>query len=272
MRTEYEVLDVFTEQRFAGNPLAVVPDAGGLDASTMQRIAREFNLSETAFVLPTGLPGRFALRIFTPAVELPFAGHPTIGAAIALAMRTPGMSELVFHEGVGDVPVTIEQGRATLTSPKSPVAVATADRRAVARTLGVDESLLREVSGWSAGVPFTCVALGKVADLAALAFNLSAWKEDLAATQAPSLYVYAPQGEGVGGLRARMFAPSMGVSEDPATGAAAAALAGRLGRGSYLIEQGVEMGRPSRIFLEVTDHGVRIGGHAVRVAAGRIDL
>lgn len=272
MPIDYEVMDVFTERRFAGNPLAVVPDASGLDAAAMQTIAREFNLSETAFVVPTGSPGRFGLRIFTPAVELPFAGHPTIGTALALAMRDPGLSELVLHEGVGDVPVRIHEGRATLTSPKSPAPVATADRGAVARSLGVDESLLHGISGWSAGVPFTCVELGEVAQLAAVALDLAAWRELLAATQAPSLYVYAPDGEDGRRLRARMFAPSMGVDEDPATGAAAAALAGRLGPGSYLIEQGVEMGRPSRIFLDVTEREVRIGGHAVRVAQGRLDL
>lgn len=288
---DYVLCDVFTDQPFAGNPLAVLPDARGLDDGAMQCIAAEFNLSETAFVLP-GEPPR--VRIFTPRGELPFAGHPTIGTAAVLAARgelagkdRPGRATL--DEAAGRVPLELEydaRGAPALIRLEAPATPRAGpplgEAAAIASALGLEvEDLHPEwPSGtWSCGVPFACVALAGAAALGRVRVDPAA-AAALPPEWSDKLYVIAP-GADARALRARMFAPALGIAEDPATGAAASALAGLLagvtgpGRHQWCIDQGVEMGRPSRLELDYEATGaavtrVRLGGRAVIVGDGRI--
>jgi trans-2,3-dihydro-3-hydroxyanthranilate isomerase len=280
----YVIADVFTSAAFGGNQLAVFPDAAGLDTRQMQTIAREMNLAETSFVTPGGEPGSFVVRIFTPLSELPFAGHPTVGTAVVLAHlgRTEGRSEIVLEEGVGPVRVVLREGGATFfmegaaeTRPHSVVPVAFSD------VLGLSRSQLAG-DPWQAGyaTPFLIVPVKDRAAVAASVLNGERWH---ALTQGMwahrAVYIYAAthhDGE-TSHIHARMFAPKLGVTEDPATGAAAAALAGSLDTDAtrLVIDQGIEMGRPSRIEANITRvdgvvTGISISGNAVVVAEGRL--
>jgi trans-2,3-dihydro-3-hydroxyanthranilate isomerase len=297
MRAKFYTLDVFTDRIFGGNPLAVFPDAEGIAPETMQRIAHELNLSETVFV--TGAEGAaFDVRIFTPLGELPFAGHPTVGTAILLAMlgRVPAgerVARLVLRETVGPVPVEVrlEEGRPTFAmfaAPRIPEAGPPHPAPAtLAEVLSLDESDLGgslPTANYTAGVPFLFVSVRSRDALARARVDLGAWERHLADAWAPHLYVSTDDtGEDGVALRARMFAPAMGITEDPATGGAATALAGLLaardaeGNGTWCwkVLQGVEMGRPSRIMIEadVLDGRVaqvRVGGGAVLVSEGEM--
>jgi trans-2,3-dihydro-3-hydroxyanthranilate isomerase len=295
-RRRFRILDVFTDVAYGGNPLAILPEAEGLTDTQMQRIAREFNLSETAFVRPPRNRGEtHRLRIFTPARELPFAGHPTIGTALALADEGWTKDEFVFGEGIGPVRVTLRQQKQRRAAwlwaaklpergPNPPPVEALAALVSLRAT-----DLLGGGWGpaaWSAGVPFLVIPLRDAATLARAELDLQRWREILRDWWASQVYLVAPL-EGPQGTRyrARMFAPAMGVLEDPATGVAAAAFPGwlvpRLGaRDGILtctIEQGVEMGRPSTLMVEVEVNGgmitvVRVGGTAVPVAEGTIRI
>lgn len=301
MELRYHTLDVFTDRVFGGNPLAVFPDGRGVSAERMQRIAREFNLSETVFVLPPDDPAHTRrVRIFNPSAELPFAGHPTVGTAFLLAAlgEVPlagSGTRIVFEEGVGPVPVRVEarDGRpvyAELTAARLPEHGPPPPPRAeVAAVLGLAE---RDVldgewapAGVSCGVPFLFVAVRGEA-LARARVDPARWEARLAGWWAPHLYVisYDPELSGPE-VRARMFAPAMGIPEDPATGAAASALAGYLaertgaaeGTVRWTVRQGVEMGRPSLLRVEADVRGgaveaVRVGGAAVRVSEGVMRL
>ncbi len=289
---EFHSLDVFTETRFGGNPLAVVLAADGLNTRQMQTIAREFNLSETVFVLKATLPGAdFKVRIFTPQVEMPFAGHPTVGTACLLAelgLAPQGDDvRFVLEENVGPVPVRVrrEAGRAPygeLTTAVLPERGPAPPSKAVLATmLGLEATDIGDAAFVSCGYPYLLVPLRSPELLAGISFDLPTWQEHLAQAWAHHLYVYAQGYEGE--LKARMFAPGSGVFEDPATGSAAVALAGRLaldsdvvdGRIEAVIHQGLEMGRPSVLHIEADRAAgavtaVRVGGHAVRVLSGSL--
>jgi trans-2,3-dihydro-3-hydroxyanthranilate isomerase len=290
--------DVFTDQRFAGNPLAVFPDARGLTAEQMGMIAREFNLSETTFVLPPERPEHTRrVRIFTPGKELPFAGHPTIGTAIALAAGghiqcTDGETRIVFEEGVGPVPVTIRSTAgihsfAQLSVARLPEVVGrppSAAALAEILSLGLSDILQGPdaIQVVSAGVPYLYVPLVDRQAVARARPRLDLWPTTLAAAGTQEIYIFShdpvdPKAD----IHARMFAPSLGVPEDPATGSAVAALGGYLasrdarqsGTLFWHIEQGVFMRRPSHLFLEVDKQdgrttAVRVGGSAVMVSEG----
>jgi trans-2,3-dihydro-3-hydroxyanthranilate isomerase len=294
MNFEYCTLDVFTDRRFGGNPLAVVLDARGIDDATMQSVAREFNYSETTFVLPPADPAHAArVRIFTPGGELPFAGHPTVGTAFALASLGrigPSVRDIVFEEGVGPVPVSIDRDPdgsihcCTLTTAQSPELVEAIENLAgAAAMLGLDaNAVLSRPEIWSCGVPFLVVPLVSVDALSAARLNLEQWHALLGDRSTQKVYPVARSGDA--SWRARMFAPGLGVAEDPATGSAAAALAGWLaGRAgndnpqTWEIQQGHEMGRPSAIALSYDQAGgtarrVRVGGGAVMVTRGTLSL
>lgn len=284
--------DVFTDRRFGGNPLAVLPDARGLDDGLMQVIAREFNLSETVFVLPPDDARHAArLRIFTPAAELPFAGHPTVGAAFVLATTGtigPDEREIVFEENVGPVPVEIERAggavvRCTLTAARSPEhgpPPPATDRLAAMLSLPVAE-LAGPAECWSCGTPFLVIPLASVAALERCRLDAALCRSllDGYATQ----HVYPVARAGATTWRVRMFAPALGVGEDPATGSAAAAFAGWLARHdattatSFELQQGAEIGRPSLLRLQFDRTAgapvrVRVGGAAVMVSTGSIDI
>lgn len=285
-RYEFLTCDVFTDHAYSGNPLAVLPDARGLDDAEMQAIAAEFNLSETAFVIPRDPP---ALRIFTPASELPFAGHPTIGTAHVLHEAGLLAADAAFEERVGRINLEVEPAAAG-GSPRIWLTTATLPERgptlpdpaALAHVLGLgaeDLHLSWPAEAWSCGVPFACIALRDRTALSRVVLDRTAWQDTLARQWAEKIYVFTP-GTGYGELHARMFAPSIGIDEDPAPGAAASALAGYLARHAsrprddhWTIHQGVELGRPSRLELALKqDNGalakVRLGGRAVTVSSG----
>jgi trans-2,3-dihydro-3-hydroxyanthranilate isomerase len=295
MQRRFATLDVFTERRFVGNPLAVVLDAEGLDTAAMQSIAREFNHPETVFVLPPqDKANRARLRIFTPARELPFAGHPTVGTAVLLAIREgagPG-SELILEENVGPVRCLIEAsghdgGRIRFALPQLPTEAAPVpDDAALAAALSLEPRDIgferHRPSRWSAGNPFVFVPLGGLAVIARARPNPARFDTVLAGV---GTYLYCRETVVPGhDFHARMFAPHLGVLEDPATGSAAAAFAGVLAREAGLsdgdhalsIEQGYEMGRASLIRLSMTIRDSKltaasIGGDAVVVTQGTIE-
>ncbi len=289
----YYTCDVFTNRAFGGNPLAVLTDARQLDDGTMQDIAREFNFSETAFVFPPSDPPHTArLRIFTPGGELPFAGHPTIGAAFVLSSigAIPSASQVVFEEGIGPIHVHIDRSGGqvvlcTLTAAQAPRKVATINQRVrLAAMLGLhagDIDARAEV--WSCGVPFTVVPLATVEALQRARLDRDRWSRLLGGHEGRKVYPIARLDDAT--WRVRMFAPSLGVPEDPATGAAAAALAGWLaaqrpegsGTRRWRILQGEDIGRPSEIMLEadVKDgvaNTVRVGGRCVMMTEGTLRL
>ncbi|WP_245793188.1 PhzF family phenazine biosynthesis protein [Hydrocarboniphaga daqingensis] len=296
----YAVLDVFTDRALCGNPLAVVEGADALDSPRMQAIAREFNLSETVFVLAPERGGDVRLRIFTPTQELPFAGHPTIGAACWLEqtgrLRSARGRATRIEEAVGIVPVRVfveSNGLpyAQLTTavlPRFAPAIGSASRVAALLGLTVDDinaggDVLRSAD---CGVPYNLVELTSLDALARahLGRTPDASGEDAGAPQ--SFYLYHPlpaAADGTALLRARMLSFDLGVAEDPATGSAAAALCGHLadrlaersGTFRWRIIQGVEMGRPSTLDIEADKldgriTAIRVGGYAVIVARGQL--
>ncbi|MCJ2113342.1 PhzF family phenazine biosynthesis protein [Methylobacterium sp. E-025] len=290
MPRRFVTLDVFTTQALAGNPLAVVLEADGLDDGAMQAIAREFNLSETVFVMPPDEPRhRARLRIFTPTRELPFAGHPTIGTAILLALREArpeGADAVAFglEEAVGTIPCVVETGdgggRARFRLPILPDYLGeAADAAALAAAFGLAPDDIgfgrHRPSRHGVGPSFTFVPV-------ASPDRLDAARPGTLAGTSDGFLLYAPDTAEIGlAFQARMFAPALGVAEDPATGSAAAAFAGvlmqfePLGDGTHdvAITQGVAMGRPSAIALQVVVQAgglrsVEIGGAAVIVSEG----
>lgn len=301
MRYRFVTADVFTDRIFGGNPLAVLPDARGLDVGRMQAIAREFNLSETVFVLPAdGAAHHRRLRIFTPAREVPFAGHPTVGSALVLAMlgelalegETTG---IVFEEPAGPVPVTIrtDAGRpvfARLEAPQAPELRPAPEPAAVAAMLGLEPADLHATGGLpecaSCGLPFVLVELADAAALGRARLDRGLWATLLGDAWAREVCLFTRDRAGLEvDFRMRMFAPAAGIEEDPATGSAAAALGGWLGVRAtpaagvhrYVVAQGIEMGRPSRLEIEVEKRAgavaaVRVGGGAVLVSEGTLEV
>ncbi|MBB3409653.1 trans-2,3-dihydro-3-hydroxyanthranilate isomerase [Rhizobium sp. BK316] len=303
MALSYSVYDVFTDTKLAGNPLAVIFDGEGLGDATMQAIASEMNLSETVFVQQADNPAYTArIRIFTPGRELPFAGHPTVGTAIALAEKAHGAGSLdlvsVLEENVGPVrcAVRLREGEASFAEfdlpRKSQQIQLSLDKAGIADALSLKTTEIgfenHVPSIWSAGVPFLMVPVHDVGAARRMEFDPQLWEKTVPFVDGAlaSAYIYCRGGVNhVAKFHARMFASGMGISEDPATGSAAAALSGainhfdRLTDGHYpvLIEQGVEMGRPSFIHLHMDIEGgtisnARIGGQAVRIATGTLDL
>ena len=301
MKLPYRRLDVFTERPLAGNPLAVVLDADGLDAAQMQAIAREFNLSETVFVLKARDPFNTArLRIFAPAVELPFAGHPTIGAAALIAferardMLGQAPIRLVLEEEIGPVVCEVARARGALRAqfivPRRPEIVEeTLDVARLAAALGLTAEDIgfdghRPVIA-SAGLPFAFIPLASRAALNRAMPAFGAMAAALA-MERPAASFYTRETENPANhVQARVFVPGLGAHEDPATGSAAAAFAAVAlrfehpddGEHTIQIEQGVAMGRPSLITLSLhVEQGAltqaAIGGASVIVGEGFLSL
>jgi trans-2,3-dihydro-3-hydroxyanthranilate isomerase len=293
----YYVLDVFTDEALAGNALAVVMEAEDLSSDRMQAIAREFSLSETVFLLPPGSDDNLArLRIFTPGRELPFAGHPTIGTAVLLAHLEGGGlgtdSHFVLEEEVGAVPCSVRLGtpsRATFALPALPVEAGLPPSDAeLAEILGLTTSEIgygsHRPSRWGAPNPFTFVPVSGIDAVRRCRIDSAKANEVLGALGSVQIYVYSRETVDAGAtVHCRMFAPGLGIPEDPATGSAAASFAGAWnafeelpdGEHSVLIEQGFEMGRPSRIELGITTAQGRIvsgtiSGAALVVAEGTL--
>ncbi|MCZ7657969.1 MAG: PhzF family phenazine biosynthesis protein [Xanthobacteraceae bacterium] len=295
MKRRFVTLDVFTDRRFVGNPLAVVLEAEGLDTATMQTIAREFNHPETVFVLPAAdAAHRAKLRIFTPAAELPFAGHPTVGTAVLIGRLDGGTPrDFVLEEGIGPVHCAVEQvtaegGRARFDLPRLPAPAEGAPCAVdAAAALGLEPGDIGfdgfAPASWSAGMGFPMIPVAGLAAIARCRPDPARFEQVFGVGGPGKAYAFCRETAEPGrDFHARMFAPGMGIPEDPATGAAAAAfagmIAGRLGDGAHRvrIEQGYEMGRPSLIELALTIRDGRlaaaaIGGGAVVATEGTIE-
>ena len=297
MKRRYVTVDVFTETRFGGNPLAVVLDAEDLDGAAMQAIAREFNYSETTFVLPPSDPAHTAhVRIFTPNEELPFAGHPNVGTAYALARigrvfdrEVP--PHLIFEEAAGLVPVRIlhrggEISGAELTVPQGLTRGSPVSPEAIAACLGLseDDVAIDRHAPMVAGVgtSFVIAELRKLEALSRIRPDAAAFAIYLPVDGTSKLLAYVRSGRGV--INDRMLFAVPDVREDPATGSANAALAGLLADNApeqdqtykWKIRQGVEMGRPSVLLVEADKAAgqvtaIRVGGSCVPVMEGLID-
>jgi trans-2,3-dihydro-3-hydroxyanthranilate isomerase len=287
-------LDVFTDRPFAGNPLAVVLDSNGLETTAMQAIAREFNLSETVFVSPPGQPSaRARLRIFTPARELPFAGHPTVGTAVALGrIDGSGERDFVLEETIGPIACRVrstgpDSGWASFDILRLPEKEADGPAlAAMAESLGLSPADigLERTERWTAGNPFTFVPLRGIDAMRRCTVDLSRFDRVFDGGGGAAAFLFCQETSDAGNaFHARMFAPGFGVLEDPATGSAVAAFAGYLAaHGGYpdgehvvRIEQGYEMGRPSLIELTIRIAGGKlaaasIAGDAVVVMEGTI--
>ena len=297
---KYVITDVFTSERFGGNQLAVIPDARGLDPALFQKIAREFNFSETTFVLPPAEKKHTRkVRIFTPGGELQFAGHPTVGTAFVLATLGKiklgrGATRIVLEEGVGPVPVTVrakkgaEVGYAQLSVAQLPQkGPPPPSREDLARCLGLSVDELHPelpAEGLTCGTAFLFVPVRDRKALAKARPVLDVWESVLGRYWTSKVFFFCDQPEMKDShYRARMFAPAVGVPEDPATGSACAAFGGyvaprdarRDGTLRWRVEQGFEMGRPSLLELEVDKKAgaltaVRVGGNAVLVSRGEL--
>jgi trans-2,3-dihydro-3-hydroxyanthranilate isomerase len=294
----YAIYDVFTDQALAGNPLAVVLDGEGLSAARMQAIAREFNLSETTFVAPPSNPRHSAaVRIFTPDHEMPFAGHPTVGTAVALAERSQAGGQIVvLEETIGPVRcvVSIADGayRAEFDLPKLPEKLPLAiEQDLIGAALGLGPLDIgfenHRVGLWSAGVRYVTVPVAGLDAIGRVRLDKAGWLDIVPPDEhgnpvCPYIYCRETLDRDCA-FHARMIVPGQSVWEDPATGSAAAAFAGAVayhdrpvdGPLEFRIEQGIEMGRPSQIRLALDIEGgtivaARIGGHAVKVAEGTL--
>lgn len=299
MRYRYYTCDVFTDTRFGGNQLAVLPEAEGLTGPQMQQIAREFNYSESTFVLPPEKGHDRRVRIFTPPSEVPFAGHPNIGTAFVLA--TTGAfgpldepRTIVFEEDAGLVPVAIARGadgrvRCELTAPQRLSLGGAVPAASVAAAAGLEPGDIvtsaHEPLVASVGLPFIVAELTDRAALERARLDVAGAERLLAdGAEVPDLLVYVRSGDDFD-IRARMFSPLDGIPEDPATGSANCALAALLAHldeapdGDYRwrIAQGVEMGRPSVLEARAEKRGGEvagawIGGESVLVAEGSIEV
>ena len=303
MRAQYITCDVFTDHTFGGNQLAVFPDASDIPPELYPHIAREFNYSETTFVLPPTDPKNTRrVKIFTPGGELQFAGHPTVGTAHVLAATgavklNGGATNIVLEEGVGPVPVSIrgEAGRPTFAQlsvaqlpqvgPPPPDAKTLAAMLSLTpRDLPDDDALTPQAV--SCGTPFLFVPLRDRGAVARAKIRIDIYEQVLRGYLTDKVFLFAldPEHE-EHDVRARMFAPSIGVQEDPATGSAAVGMGGYLamrdpradGTLRWVVEQGFEMGRPSILEVEVDKRrgeitAVRVGGETVLVCKGEIEL
>jgi trans-2,3-dihydro-3-hydroxyanthranilate isomerase len=295
MKYTFHIVDVFSSTPFGGNQLAVLPDASSISTEGMQKIAREFNFGETTFVLPTKDPANTCrVRIFTPRAELDFAGAPSVGTACALVMkqhvRLSDPVQLILEENVGPVTVDVAQlnggfhGTLTLTG-KIEAPTGAPSPTELAAVLSVEPADVNQVFFAGVGVPICFAQLNsnEVVDWAAI--NRAAWAATLARAWSPHIFFFAGELRDGGMLYARMWAPALGVEEDPATGSAGAALVGAMaskhdfGGTAYRlsIQQGVLMGRRSEIEAEARKSGgvvtsVSVGGATAYIASGEIEV
>jgi len=292
----YHLVDVFTDRAFGGNPLAVFTDGRGIPDALMQSIAKELNLSETTFVLPPDdAKHDFRVRIFTPKSELPMAGHPTVGTAFVLTRE--GMlkkTEAVFEEGVGPVPVSIELGTDSpgfieMRQPLPKFGPRFEDANAVAEMLSLGRSAIRDLplEVVSCGNPFFFVPIDTLASIRRIRFRSDLAERIVKETGATGVFVFTQEVE-MGGshVHGRLFAPGEGILEDPATGSAAGPLGCYLSRYGLtansgetrsVLEQGIEMGRPSFLNIRIQHTGdditaVHVGGSCCYMGSGQLEL
>jgi trans-2,3-dihydro-3-hydroxyanthranilate isomerase len=298
MKYKFYVIDVFTDNKFEGNQLAVFPNAEGLNEIKMQKIAREFNYSETVFITCTKEKNVWNVRIFTPTSEVDFAGHPNIGAAMLLArigeISDEKRIDITFKEKVGDILLRIYfddsiPQNAELSTAKLPEKGESPSVEEIAKIISLDVSDIvptQNPLSFSCGLPFLFVPITSQKKLEQATLNQEEWKNSLSQSWAPQIYLFTEETKlPTSNFHARMFAPALGISEDPATGSAAAALAGYIaeymekndGTFKYVIEQGFEIHRPSIIEMSFTQknhkiESVKIKGNAVIFSEGEIIL
>jgi trans-2,3-dihydro-3-hydroxyanthranilate isomerase len=292
----YHLVDVFTDRAFGGNPLAVFTDGRGIPDTLMQSIAKELNLSETTFVLPPDEAKHdFRVRIFTPKNELPMAGHPTVGTAFVLARE--GMLKkrvAVFEEGVGPVPVSIELGDdgpgfIEMRQPLPKFGPRFEDVGAIAEMLSLDRGAIRDFPAEvvSCGNPFFFVPIDTLESIRRIRFRADLAERIVKETSATGVFVFTQDVEMAGShVHGRLFAPGEGIIEDPATGSAAGplgcylsryGLTARTGEVRSVLEQGIEMGRPSFLHVRIRHSGeeitaVHVGGSCCYMGAGQLEL
>ncbi len=300
----YTLIDVFTTKPFGGNQLAVFEEKDNLTPDLMQTIARELNLSETVFIRKASDPNKNKnLRIFTPQVELHMAGHPTIGAAYVMAENgmietNIGLNDWIFEEGVGDVPVTVEMldsgiSKVEMEQPLPSFGDEYTERELAANLLSLsleDLDPTFPIQTVSSGVPFLYIPVRTLSAMKKISFRTDVWEKYFSEDpNTKHIFTFATETEEPQStVHSRMFAPAMGISEDPATGAASGPL------GAYLVkhgvvpsetsgihtirsEQGLEMGRPSFIDITIIKEGdaiqkVKIGGKSLIIGSGQIYL
>ena len=296
MKYHYFICDVFTEQRFGGNQLAVLPDAQKLSDWQMQQIAREFNFSETAFVLPAEAGHTRKVRIFTPTTEIPFAGHPNIGTAFVLAetgalgKEIPGTVLFEEKAGLVSIEIQVDPGAPTSFELKAPQVLTLQEFPAigsVAKALSLRENEIvvttHAPTVASVGLPFLFVEVVDSAVLAQVRIDMAGFERLLVEGAVPYVHVYTSKTDGAD-IQARVFAPLDGVAEDPATGSANCALAALLshhrsegdGEFSWCVFQGIELGRPSVLWIRARKENdcvvaSWVGGTCVMVSEGWID-
>ena len=275
----FRIVNVFArEGRLTGNPLAVIEDARGLDADTMQALARQFNLSETTFILPSEKASA-QVRIFTPAYEMPFAGHPTLGTAhVVRAMKGGDAVKLEMKAGV--IPVSARGNRWTLEAVPPKARAFEMHRRELAEILGLEERDMAEYPLWvSAGREQLMVPLASVDAVRRAKPRGDAFSRLKSAEGASMAYVFHDLGDAAGVVESRFFFPSgPAILEDPATGSACANLGGWFTvvrprtDVKRIISQGEAVGRPSTLYLDVTGGTIHVGGEVVELGAGSLSL
>ncbi len=300
-RLSYHLVDVFTDRPFGGNQLAVFTNGRGISGGVMQQIAKELNLSETTFVLPPeNAESDYRLRIFTPAAELPFAGHPTIGTAFVLAREnffepSNGQATIRFQEGVGMIPVSInfddrEPSLVTMEQPLPDFGEEFTDREVIAEMLSIGPEGLDgryPIQIVSSGVPFWYVPVKDMSTIKRVRLRTDLWERALKDSSSPHVFMFTTETEAPEStVHCRMFAPAFGIAEDPATGGASGPLGAYLvkygiakgGVGNTIIsEQGFEIGRPSIIYITIEQSGdrftgVKVGGKSVYMGEGFFQL
>jgi len=303
-KLRYHLVDVFTNRQFGGNPLAVFTNGRGVSIETMGAIAKELNLSETTFVLPPeDASNDYRVRIFTPGQELPMAGHPTVGTTFVLAREhmiergaDGGATEIKLEEGVGTIPVRIEwrDGAAGFIEMRQPLPTFGSrieNVEAVAEMLSIERSEIAETNLpleiVSCGVPFLYVPVKSLRAVQGIKFRVDVWESKLKDIVPPEVFVFTREVEFADStVHSRMFAPAMGIYEDPATGGASGPLGCYLvqhgviacdGEVEFTSEQGIEMGRPSFIKIKIAREGekitdVRVGGECRFMGEGYLEI
>lgn len=292
MKHPYYILDVFSDEAFGGNQLAVLPRAAGISTEGMQKIALEFNFAETSFVFPADDETTSArVRIFTPRFEVDFAGHPTVGTACALVygghLSGP---DIILGENIGPVPVRIDRIgdllRGTLTTSTALEQPASKpDQDALAQLLSLENADIDDGFFAGAGLNFCYAQLASRDAVDRARIDMSSWRDHFADSWSPHIYLFSGEMEDGAELYARMFAPAAGIDEDPATGSAVVALVGVAAlksrtpdsRFSLSVLQGVHMGRPSTMSASANlDNGIltslSVGGATCLVATGEIEV
>jgi trans-2,3-dihydro-3-hydroxyanthranilate isomerase len=304
-KLHYHWIDVFTDRAFGGNQLAVFTNGRGISTELMQSIAREFNISETTFVLPPeDARNDYRVRIFTPAAELPMAGHPTVGTTFVLAREqmieqsSDGETHIKLEEGIGTIPVKVSwrEGSpvfAQMTQPQPKFGPRFEDVKLMAEMLSVEAGAIAETNLpleiVSCGMPFLFVPVRDLATIRGVRLRLDIWEHAMSDFPAAGVFIFTREVEHAGSrVHSRMFAPGMGIIEDPATGGASGPL------GCYLVrhqvfdaddggdfectsEQGIEMGRPSFIKINIEHQrgeirAVKVGGQCRFVGEGFLEV